>query len=131
MVEVCFFLMFLFSYSCPIFFSLLFSSTLHSPPPAFTRLSLQSWVIHVSSLASPFPILFLTFPCLFYTYHSLLIPCTLSLILPLQVISISVILFLFWLFPIVFGFLGSVLDSCEFILLFIFLILFFFLDKSL
>ena len=27
------------------------------------------WVVHVSSLASPFPVLFLTSPCLFCTYQ--------------------------------------------------------------
>ena len=36
----------------------------HSPP-----LSSCPWVVHISSLASPFPILFLTSPCLFCTYH--------------------------------------------------------------
>ena len=35
------------------------------PPP----LSSCPWVIHKSSLASPFPILFLTSPCLFSTYQ--------------------------------------------------------------
>ena len=38
-------------------------------PPAFPHLSSCPWVIHVSSLASPFPILFLTFPCLFCAYN--------------------------------------------------------------
>ena len=72
----------------------------------------------------------------------LLIPCTFFPILPalcllptdnLNVISIFVILFLFQLFAwFVFCFLGSVVDSCGFvvILLFIFLIIFF-LDKPL
>ena len=41
------------------------SSHLHSPPP----LSSCPWVAHRSSLASPFPILFLTSPCLFCTYN--------------------------------------------------------------
>ena len=38
-------------------------------PPPFPNLSSCPWVIHISSLASPFPILFLTSPCLFCTYH--------------------------------------------------------------
>ena len=39
-------------------------------PPAFTPLlSSCPWVIHISFLASLFPILFLTSPCLFCTYH--------------------------------------------------------------
>ena len=48
---------------------------LYSPPPctpflpAFPPLSSCPCVVHVSSLASPFPILFLTSPCLFSTYH--------------------------------------------------------------
>ena len=56
-------------YSCPIF-TICFPSTLHhhsylhSPP-----LCSCPWVIHISSLISPFPILFLTSPCLFCTYH--------------------------------------------------------------
>ena len=55
-------------YSCPIFFSLLFPSSLpasHHIPP----LSSCPWVIRISFLASPFPTLFLTFPCLFCTYY--------------------------------------------------------------
>ena len=36
------------------------------PPPPFTSCS---WVVHIRSLASTFPILFLTAPCLFSTYH--------------------------------------------------------------
>ena len=62
------------------------------------------WVIHVSSLASPFPILFLTSPCQFCTYHlcflyflylfPLFLFCP-SPLITLHVISISVILFMF------------------------------------
>ena len=55
-------------YSCPI-------SPLHSPPPCIPPpthippFSSDPWIIHVSSLASVFPTLFLTSPCLFSTYH--------------------------------------------------------------
>ena len=38
-------------------------------PPTFSPYSSCPWVIHISSLPSTFPILFLTSPCLFSTYH--------------------------------------------------------------
>ena len=41
----------------------------HSLSPTFTPFSSCPWVIHISSLASTFPILFLPSPCLFSTYH--------------------------------------------------------------
>ena len=41
----------------------------HPLPPTFPPFSSCPWVIHVSSLASTFPILFLISPCLFSTYH--------------------------------------------------------------
>ena len=57
-------------YICPNFFSPFSPSFLHGPPPAFPPLfSSCPWVIHISSLAFSFPILFLTSPCLFCTYH--------------------------------------------------------------
>ena len=60
---------FFFFYSCPIS-PPLFLSTLHTPlPPTFPTFNSCPWVKHTSSLASPFPMLFLTFPCLFCTYH--------------------------------------------------------------
>ena len=52
-----------------------FLSLLYPPLPctptstSIPYLSWCPWVIHVSSLASPFPVLFLTSPCLFCTYH--------------------------------------------------------------
>ena len=45
---------------------------LHSVPlfhQHYPHLSLCPWVVHTSSLDSPFPIVFLTSPCLFCTYH--------------------------------------------------------------
>ena len=52
--------LFLFNYSCPIF------SPLYPPlPAAFPSLSSCPRVVHISSLASPFPILFLTSPVYF------------------------------------------------------------------
>ena len=61
------------------------------------------WVIHISSMASTFPILFLPSPCLFSTYHLcylfsvpfFLSPRPTPLLITLHVISISVVLFLF------------------------------------
>ena len=52
-----------------------FFSSLYSPPPctplpsAFPAPQFMSMVIHISSLASTFPILFLTSLCLFCAYH--------------------------------------------------------------
>ena len=72
-------------------------------PSALPHLSSCPWVIHISSLASTFPILFLPSPCLFSTYHlcylfsvpSPLSPPPTPLLITHHVISISVILFLF------------------------------------
>ena len=114
----------------------------HYLPPTFPPYSLCPWVILISSLASTFPILFLPSTCLFLptiyaTYFLYRFPLSsppTPLLITLYVISISVILFLFWLFAqfVFVLFLDSVLNSCEciVILLFIFFI-FFFLDKSL
>ena len=85
-------------------FPSLYSSLPSTPlPPAFSPLTSCPWVMHRSSLASPFPLLFLTSPCLFSTYHLCylfsipfpLSPPSTALFLILHVISISVILFLF------------------------------------
>ena len=129
-----------------------FFSPFYSPlccthlPPSLPHLSSSPWVIHISSLASPFPILFLTSPCQFCTYYlcflfPVLFPTFSPLPLPsdtFHVISITVILFLFQFvclvhFILFFCFLGSVVDSSQFvvILLFVFLMFFFFLGKAL
>ena len=86
-------------------FFLPFISLHPAPPllPAFSPLSSCPWVIHIRSLAYPFPILFLTSPCPFCTYHLCFLfpvpfphsPFSSSPLIPLHVISISVILFLF------------------------------------
>ena len=97
------FVFFLFKYILLIMLLQLSHFPLYSPPPCAppsTRIppfSSCPWVIHISSLASTFPILFLTFPCLFSTYHLCYlfsVPPT-SLLITLHVISISVALFLF------------------------------------
>ena len=41
----------------------------HPFPPTFPPFSSCPWVMHISSLASTFPTLFLPSPCLFSTYH--------------------------------------------------------------
>ena len=46
----------------PFFFSPLSPSTLHTPFYQIPPLGSSPWVIHISSLASPFPIIFLTSP---------------------------------------------------------------------
>ena len=82
---------------------------LHSPlpctplPPTFSPFSSCPWVIHISSLACPFPILFLLSSCLFSTYHLCYLfsvpfppsPPPTPLLTTLHVISISIVLFLF------------------------------------
>ena len=53
-------------------------------PPAFLPLNLCPWVVYVSYLASPFPILFLTSLCLFCIYQlRYLFPVPVSLFFPL------------------------------------------------
>ena len=106
------------------------------PPSSISPLTSCSWVVHISSLASPFPVLNLL---LFYTYQLCFLfpvpfppthPSSYPLI-TLHVISISVILFLFYLFSL-FVCIGSVVDRHEFVFIFLFIVLiFFFLDKSL
>ena len=111
-------------------------------PPAFpSPLSSCPWVIHISSLASQFPILFLTSPCLFYAYQLCFLfpapspPFSLSPppLVTLHVISIFVILFCSsCLLSFCFCFLGSVVDSYEFVVILLFMFfIFFFLNKSL
>ena len=130
-------------YSCPISFLPTQSSIpIPSSIPSYFRSC--PWVVHISSLASPFPILFLTSPCLFCTYQlcflflhsfSLIFPHPLTADNPpyhlhfcdsAPVLVVQLVHFCFCIF-------GSLVDSCEFvvILLCIVLILFFFLDTSL
>ena len=87
----------LWYYSCPI--SPLYS---HPLPHTFPPYSTGPWVIHIISLVSTFPILFLNspyfLPTIYATYSlylSPLSPLPTPLLITLHVISISVILFLF------------------------------------
>ena len=63
-------------------------SPLHSPPPCIPppthipRFSSCPWVVHISSLTSPFPILSYPPPVYFVPPIMFLIPCTFSPILP-------------------------------------------------
>ena len=118
-----FFLPFIFLHPLPLL-----------PPRSFPHLSSCPWVTHLSSFASPFPILFLTSPCLLCTYPVMLLnPCTFFPILPLPTdyppydlhfcdsvpVPIVCLVFVF-------------VDSCEFIILLLFIVLiFFFMDGSL
>ena len=127
-----------------------FFSPLCLPPftPSLQHFPLSSrpWVIHRSSLASPFPVLFLTFPCLFCAYQLCFLfpvplpsissyplptsnpPCDLHFCDSVPVLVACLVCFCFNS-----CFLRSVVDTCEFvvILLFIVLIFFFSLVKSL
>ena len=118
------------------FFSPLFPSALYTrPPPAFPHLSSCPWVVHKSSLAFPFLILFLTLPGLFvstiYASYSLYLFLLSPSAPSSRVCGTVVLLFCSCSSYLLSSFLGSVLDSCEFavISLFIVLIIFFFLDK--
>ena len=67
-------------------FSPLYSLQPCTPPPTSNLLLLSScpWIIHISSLASPFPVLSLsTSLSILYLSFVLLIPCTFSPVLPL------------------------------------------------
>ena len=130
-------------------FSPLYSSPPCTPlPPAFPQLRSFPWVVHISSLASISPILFWTSPCLFCTYHLCFLipvpfpplppcllpndnpPCDLYFCDSVPVLVNSLVFCFLFCFCFC---LGSVVDSCEFIVisLFVLLITFFFLGKSL
>ena len=83
-------------------------------PPAFPpHLNSCPWVVHISSLASPFPLLFLTSFCLFCTYHLCFLfpvpfpplstfflptdnpPCYLHLCDSVSILVVCLVLFLF------------------------------------
>ena len=93
-------------------------------PPAFsTPLSSCPWVVQISSLASLFPILFLTSPCLFYAYQlCFLFPVPFLPFIPfplptdnppcdLHFCGSVLVLVVCLVFVFV---LGSVVNSCEF-----------------
>ena len=107
--EDCLFKIYFIDYAITLapFFSHLYSPPLCIPlPPSFPHLRSCPWVIHIRSLVSPFPILYLTFPCIFCIYNlCFLFPVPFpsfsphpSSLITFHVISIFVNLFLFWLF---------------------------------
>ena len=121
---------------------------LYSPLPCISLptyipvpLSSCPWVIHISSLVSPFLILFLTSPCLFCTYHLFFlfpVPFPPFSSLPFPAYNPQCDLHFCYSVPILavclvcFCFLGSIVDSCEFVVILLFIVsIFFFLDKSL
>ena len=95
-----------------------------SLPPTLPPYSSCPWVIHISSLASTFPILFLPSPCLFSTYHLCYLlfvpfpllspshspvdnpPCDLHFSGSVPVLVIYLVCFVF--------ILGVVVNNCEF-----------------
>ena len=112
-------------------------------PPTFPHYSSCPWVIHISSLASIFPILFLPSPCLFSTYYHLCYlfsvpfpclspsyspvdnpPCDLHFCGCVPVLVVCLVCFFFVL--------GVVVNNCEFAVFFtVHIFNFFFLEKSL
>ena len=118
------------------FFSPLFPSILLHLYHQHSPLSSCLWIVYVSSLASPLPMLLLTYPHLFCTYHlCFLFPVPFPSFSPFSLpadnlhiddsVPVPVVC-------LVCFFLGSV-DICEFIVILMFIVLnfFFFLDKSL
>ena len=99
-------------------------------PPAFAPLSSCPWVVHIHSLASLFPRLFLTSPCLFCTYHVCCLfpvpfppfsplplpagnpPCHLHFCDSVPVLVVCLVHFVFVL--------GSLVDTCEFVVILLF-----------
>ena len=98
---------------------------LYPPPPCIPHLSSCPWVVHIRSLASPFPILFLTSPCTyqlcflfpvpFLPFSPLLLPadnppCDLHFCNSVPVLVVCLVCFCFCFF-------GSAVDSCEFVVM--------------
>ena len=112
-----------------------------TPPPTHIAPLFSScpWVIHISSLASTFPILSLTSPCLFSTYHlCYLFPALFPPFSPylFRLITLQIISIVYDSLPVLVVclvcFLDPVVDSCEFVAILMFAVFFFFfLNKSL
>ena len=123
-------------YSCPIFPSLIPLHTAPLPPATSSPHHGSScpWVVHISSLASTFPTLFLTSPCLFYSYHLCYlfsVPFPPFFPLPPHWWPSMWSPFLWFcscyscLFTLFLLFLGLIVDSCEFVVILLFLFLIF------
>ena len=131
------FLVYFIDYAITVatFSSPLYHPLLCNPLPTSIAHTLSScpWVVHISSLSSPFHILFLTFPCLFCTYHLCFLfplpfyplpllphpannsPCSLHFYDSVPVLVVCLVCYL-----------DSIIDSCEFIAILVFIILIFF-----
>ena len=112
----------------------------HPIPSYNTPFSSGPRAMHISSLAAPFSILFLTSACLFCTYQlRFLIPIPFPPFSPfllsadnprndLQIydsVSVVVVCLVCW------GFFRFSVDGCEFVAILMFIVLIFFLNKSL
>ena len=112
------------------------------PPTRIPPFRTCPWVVHINSLASAFPILSLTSPCLFSTYHLCYLlsvpsphsplpfpagnpPCNLHFSNSVPVLVVCLVHFCFCL-CFRFGF-----NNCEFVVILPFVFFIFFLDKSL
>ena len=112
----------------------------HPPPTCIPPLQFMSmghtyklfgFYISYTILTLPLSIFYLPFMLLTLCTFSPLSPPPTPLLITLNVISISVVLFLFQLFAYVFV-LGVVVNNCEFAVILLFIsFIFFFLDKSL
>ena len=110
--------------------------SVHPPHPSYQNLPAFSscpWVVHITSLASPFPILFLTSPCPFCTYQlCFLFPVPFSPLSPLPLptdkhpcdlhFCDSVPVPVVGIVSFHFCFLGLVVDSCEFVVILLFIV---------
>ena len=105
--------------------------TVHIPSSIpLPHFSSYPWVIHKSSLASPLPVLLLTSPVYFVPTNNASIPCTFSPFLPFPLAADnppcdlhfcdSVPVLVVWL--VHFFFLSSVVDSCEFVVILLFIV---------
>ena len=124
-------------------FSLLSPSAKYVPSLQQSPLSSCPWVLHISSLSSPFSILYLTSSCLFCTYQLcflILVPFPLFSPFPVPAdnppndlcICNSVPIVVVCLISICFCFLDSAVDVCEFVVILMFIVLiFFFFNKFL
>ena len=102
------------------------------PSSILPLLSSCPWVAHMRSLASPFPILFLTSSCLFCTYQlCFLVPEPFSLfsLFSLSADNPPKDLHIYGSVPVIVVclgfFLDSVVDSCEFVAFLMFIVLIF------
>ena len=135
LMNSCFFNIFywLCYYCCPKFSSF---PPLHPLSPILSShlpLSSCPWVRHGSSLATPFPILFLTSPCLFCAYQlCFLFPVPFPLPTDNPPNDLHIYDSLSVLLVCLVCFLDSSVDSWKFIAIVMFIVLiFFFLNKSL